>query len=137
MRDRICEHLAGIFGVDAADILSKSRRIPLPYCRMILSYALCKKGFTRSAVGAAVRMDHSSVTTCYYKMEGSLSSPAWKDIQQAWRRLCDELDLDNEAAARFRSSLQKDSAPAGEILLNTFAIITIKQQKQQWQTKSK
>lgn len=125
-RDWICEKIAQVYGVSSEEILGRDRSFPLPDCRMMLAYALSLEGYTRGEVGAAIGRDHSTVSQCFIKMSYALTSSGWKDIQEIWAQVSEEMTADKEAEARFKATLEKDSAPAGKILLNIFTIQTIK-----------
>lgn len=125
-RDRFCGFISQIYGVPASDILGRTRRTPLPDCRMMLALALSKEGYTRIEVGRALGMDHSSITRCVQVADSRIGFAGWKEFSRKWSALCDEIERDNDAAAHFRSSLAKDSAESSEIILNTLIIQSLK-----------
>lgn len=60
--------------------------------------------------------------------ESRIGFVGWKDFTHKWNALAKEIWADKDAAAAFRARLVKDSAPAGEIILNTFIIKSLKDQ---------
>lgn len=125
-RDRFCHFIARIYGADESDILGRSRRAPLPDCRMMLAFALSREGYTRCEVGDALGMDHSSITRCVQVADSRIGFVGWREFSDNWFALCNEIERDTDAAAHFRSSLAKDSAESSEIILNTFIIQSLK-----------
>lgn len=128
LRNRIVFHIARIYGVETTAILGRSRATPLADCRVLLAYALSQEGYTRTEVGDALGRDHSSITHCVQLAESRIGFVGWKDFTHKWNALAKEIWADKDAAAAFRARLVKDSAPAGEIILNTFIIKSLKDQ---------
>lgn len=91
LRERAERYCKLMLQVSGADPMGESRRRPVVMARMMVANALLIDGYTLTAVGTILGVDHSSVS--YYKdrMSEVLSAPGYEAERELWRLFVKEI----------------------------------------------
>lgn len=86
--ERYCKLMLEVSG---ADPMEESRRRPVVMARMMVANALLIDGYSLTAVGTILGVDHSSVSHYKDRMSVVLGAPGYEAEREVWGRFVKEI----------------------------------------------